>query len=651
MKLLNRKYVFKKRGNMQYRILHVEDLSSDAGLAEREISKVFNDYTIKVVETESDFVSELDVFNPHLVISDFMLPTFDGMRALKIVLEKSPNTPVIILTGSMNEDTAVNCMKAGASDYVIKEHIKRLGSSVLNALEQKEIKLEQKKALQQIKLLSTSVEKSPVMVVVTDPKGNLEYVNSKFTELTGYSANQVLGKNMRFFKTGKQPPEFYEELWNTILSGKDWKGEMQNKRKNGELYWESVAISSILNEEGAIAHFISIKEDVTEKKRLFEELIIAKNKAEESDRLKTAFLHNISHEIRTPLNGITGFTQIVVNSNISDEKRAEYGKIIGDCSKQLISIVDDIISFSIIEAGQEKVNNTECSIDSILGYIKDQNTEQAITKNLSFTIFSELADKNISVFTDKTKLFQILNNLVSNALKFTSKGFIKVNCRLDNNFIVFSVADSGIGILPDMHKEIFKRFRQVETSNTRQFGGSGLGLSISKAYVELLGGKIWLESEINNGSTFFFTIPFNQVPEIDITENQIDDAISFELSDTKILLIAEDEDSNFILLEELLSNTNIRILRAVNGVEAVEICKSRQNIDLILMDLKMPVMDGYEATKQIKGFSPNIPIIAQTAYTNVKDRNKAFDCGCSDFISKPYKIERLLSKIRKQLLK
>jgi DNA-binding NtrC family response regulator len=179
---------------MKYRILHVEDLKSDADLAEREISKVLNNYSLIVVETESDFITSLGKFNPHLVISDFMLPSFDGMRALKIVLEKSPDTPVIMLTGSMNEDTAVDCIKSGAADYVIKEHIKRLGAAILNALQQKEIKIEKKKALDHIKLLSKSIAKSAVGIVITDSSGNLEYVNPKFTEITGYTENEVYGK-------------------------------------------------------------------------------------------------------------------------------------------------------------------------------------------------------------------------------------------------------------------------------------------------------------------------------------------------------------------------------------------------------------------------------------------------------------------------
>ncbi|MFA9390036.1 MAG: ATP-binding protein [Prolixibacteraceae bacterium] len=490
-----------------YKILHLEDLPTDAGLAEREISKVLENYTLKVVETEEDFRLALDKFNPDIVISDFKLPSFDGMSALKIVLEKKPTVPVIILTGSMNEDTAVECIKAGAMDYVIKEHIKRLGPAILNALEQKKIKHENNIALQQIKLLGTSIEKSPVSVVVTNSKGELEYVNPKFNELTGYSAEEVLGKNMSILKSGKHSKEFYSKMWEAILTGEDWKGEIINRRKSGKLYWESMAISSILDENGEISHFIGIKEDISEKKNILKELTDAKNKAEESERLKTAFLHNISHEIRTPMNSIVGFTSLLNEPDLTPELQNQYVNIITHSSDQLLSIISDIISIATIEAGQAKINKTEFNINGILRLLHDQFLLQAEEKGISFDCVSCLTNEELFIVTDEIKLTQILSNLISNALKFTNKGSILLGYKLKNNELEFFIKDTGIGIPLDMFAEIFDRFRQMENTRSLQFGGSGLGLSISKAYVELLGGKMWLKSEINKGSTFFFTIP------------------------------------------------------------------------------------------------------------------------------------------------
>lgn len=633
---------------IDYRILHVEDLASDAGLAEREIGKYLNSYTIEVVETEEDFINALEVFNPHIVISDFMLPAFDGMRALKISLEKAPDIPVIILTGSMNEDTAVSCIKAGATDYVIKEHIKRLGPALINALEQKEVKLEKKKALQQIELLSKSIEKSPVIVVITDPKGNLEYVNPKFSELTGYNEHEVLGENMNILKSGKQSSGFYDDMWETIQSGKDWKGELQNKRKNGELYWESVAISSIADPKGEITHYIGIKEDITGKKQLFEELIVSKNKAEESDQLKTAFLHNISHEIRTPMNAIEGFSNLLNNASLSSEKKKRFTDIIINSSHQLLSIINDIVNISTIEVGQEKIYENEINLNLEVRNLYDQFTIMAQKQNISLQYDVELLDEEDCTIVDKTKLFEVLSNLINNAIKFTSEGLVKFGYKVKGNNIEFYVKDTGIGILNEMQTEIFKRFRQVETTSTREFGGSGLGLSISKAYVELMGGEIWINSELGVGSTFYFTIPYKKNVSKNVSVKS-ETELNIEFKNAPFILIAEDEDSNFMLLEEFLSDINVNVIRAINGIEAIAICKSEQAVDLVLMDIKMPLMNGYEATKQIKEFKPNLPIIALTAYTASSDKQKAMACGCVDFLSKPIDQNLLFTKINEQV--
>lgn len=254
------------------------------------------------------------------------------------------------------------------------------------------------------------------------------------------------------------------------------------------------------------------------------------------------------------------------------------------------------------------------------------------------------------IITDATKLTQILTNLIGNSLKFTQQGFVNIGYTVIDSQLEFYIKDSGMGIASDMQEVIFNRFRQIETTDARNFGGSGLGLSISKAYVEMLGGKMWLTSELGKGSEFYFTIPYKNTSPKKLPDIPSIKGLSFEFNTTKTLLIAEDEDSNFLLLKEMLSGFGINIIRAVNGLEAVELCKN-SHIDLTLMDLKMPLMDGYEATIRIKEFKPDLSIIAQTAYSTKADRKRALACGCSDFISKPLKRELLLSKIYNQLLK
>lgn len=276
---------------------------------------------------------------------------------------------------------------------------------------------------------------------------------------------------------------------------------------------------------------------------------MAKEKAEESDQLKTAFLHNISHEIRTPMNSIVGFSEFINEPNLRSQKRKEFTKIIVKSSNQLLSIISDIVNIATIEAGQAKVSEKEVDLNTTLRLLQAQFIPQANEKNIDIKLTHLLPDNEVRILSDETKLIQILTNLIGNALKFTRKGVINFGYKKCGNELEFFVQDSGIGIPPEMHEEIFKRFRQVETNSTRQFGGSGLGLSISKAYAELLGGRMWMSSEVGKGSTFYFAIQYKPFPENESSTEQNTNGIQATKTTTKTLLIAEDEDSNFMLLE------------------------------------------------------------------------------------------------------
>ena len=422
-------------------------------------------------------------------------------------------------------------------------------------------------------------------------------------------------------------------------------------RADNQVRWINAKTVPILDDSGKIVKRVGIASDITEKHENVQELIKSKEHAEECDHLKTAFLHNISHEIRTPMNAIVGFSGFLNDPGLDSEKRQHFIDIIVQSSDQLLSIISDIVSIATIEAGQERIIEKEMDINATLVLLHEQFLLKANKQNVYFTHKSFLPEHEVWIKTDETKLIQVLTNLISNALKFTKQGYVNFGAKVNDNELEFFVEDTGIGIPLELQEEIFKRFRQVECTTTRQFGGSGLGLSISKAYVELLGGKMWLKSELGNGSTFFFTIPYIKAQKNILSEMQFGSKFKSEIKELRTLLIAEDEDSNFMLLEELLSGLNIHIIRAINGLEAVEICNTNTHIDLVLMDIKMPVMDGYEATKQIKSFMPNLPIIAQTAYFTDIDKDKAIACGCIDFISKPIKRELLFSKIEVQLAK
>ncbi|RPH26708.1 MAG: response regulator [Bacteroidales bacterium] len=379
-------------------------------------------------------------------------------------------------------------------------------------------------------------------------------------------------------------------------------------------------------------------------------LIEAKEKAEENDKLKTAFLHNISHEIRTPMNAIVGFSDLLVEPDLEHEKCKDYVDIITKSSNQLLSIINDIINISTIEAGQEKVHEGKVSINSMIIDIYNQFHLAANEKSIELYYKTFTSDDEATVVSDEAKLIEILSNLINNAIKFSNKGSIEFGYTIKDNEFEFFVKDSGIGIPESMHENIFKRFYQVETNSDRTYGGSGLGLSISKAYVEMLGGKIWVNSQVDSGSIFYFTIPYKKATVNKLYNTHYPTPEKKLTSEKKTILVAEDEDLNYNYMFELFSGTNFTIIRARNGFEAVELFKSIIQIDLVLMDIKMPIMNGYEATRKIKDINPKIPIIAQTAYAHESDKAKAFENGCDDYISKPFKKDMLISKINNLLI-
>jgi len=365
-----------------------------------------------------------------------------------------------------------------------------------------------KQAEKDLRKLSLAIEQNPVSIIITDSKGIIEYTNPRFTEMTGFKATEAIGKNPRILKSGKMEPEFYANLWKVITSGKTWNGELINKNKSGKLYWTNKSISPIIDEWGKISHFVAIAEDISEKKKTEEELIKAKEKAEESDRLKSAFLANISHEIRTPMNGILGFAELLKEPDLDPENQKEFLEVIERSGQRMLNIINDLINISKIEAGETTLRVRKNNINKMLHELHLFFMNEGNQKNIDIDFHCDLADEESFIETDDTKLNQILTNLIKNALKFTEEGSIKFGYYLKESKIEFFVSDTGPGISPDQKDLIFERFRQSPLNLTRKYEGAGLGLAISKAYVEILGGKIWIESEIGKGSTFFFELPY-----------------------------------------------------------------------------------------------------------------------------------------------
>ena len=502
----------------------------------------------------------------------------------------------------------------------------------------------------ELKKLRVAVEQAPAIVVITDPKGDIEYVNPMFTTSTGYTAEEAIGQNPRILKSGLMPDSVYLDMWQTILSGRIWDGELQNKKKNGELYWDQAVISAIRNKEGVITNFVAVKLEITEQKKLLNDLIKAREKAEENDRLKSAFLANISHEIRTPMNGILGFSQLLKEPHLTGEEQTEYIDLIYRSGERMLNLINDLIDISRIESGETMVQITETPVNVLLRDLDAFFKPQADSKKLRLQIVTALPDNESIIVTDAAKLNQILTNLVQNALKFTLKGGIDVGYTRQSDMLEFYVSDSGIGIPQDMQLMIFDRFRQVNNTLTRTQQGSGLGLSISKAYVAMLGGTIKVESVEGKGSKFSFTLPYKPAHELDIAQQPLPVAENLAEAVRDItVLIVEDDAMSTLLLTRNLKSADIIILTAINGEKAVEQVRQHPEIDLVLMDIKMPVMNGFDATRLIKEQRPGLPIIVQSAFTSKEDKIKATEAGADSFITKPINKTELLQLVAKLL--
>ena len=513
---------------------------------------------------------------------------------------------------------------------------------------------ERKKSEEQIKLLSRSIEQSPVSVVITDPRGVIEYVNPKYTRASGYSFQEVYGRNSGFLKSGYHSREFYQNLWNTILAGKDWHGEFKNKKKNGELFWENAIISPIVDEKGEISHFVEVKEDITDKKQMIEELKKAKEEAEKSDNLKSAFLANISHEIRTPMNGILGFSTLLQSSDLSIDQKKEYLDMIQQSGKRMLNLIDELIHISKIVSRQVEMHYREVSVNEMIDRVLLHHQSAAEKKGLSLDCYKDMADEDSVMTTDEAKLENVLNNLILNAIKFTHAGKITFGYKSQSNGLEFYVKDTGIGIDPSLKEEIFDHFRQADTTISRPYEGAGLGLSIARAYVDNMGGTMRVDSVPNKGSVFYFTIPFINEKKKTMENPDNRELLKKEKPNNKKkmekeLLIVEDDEISVMYINETLKNQGIRLIHAGSGTDSVRMVRSNPNIELVLMDIKLPEMDGYEATREIKQIRPELPVIAQTAYALEGDKDKAMAAGCDDYITKPIQKEELMTLISRYL--
>jgi len=483
-------------------------------------------------------------------------------------------------------------------------------------------------------------------ITVADKSGNYIVVNPAFCKMSGYSEKELLKMTVFDMKAEQQD---HSSFFKSMTERESLPIHVILKRKdNTEYITEIIGKNIIINNKNFVLGTIR---DITQKVKFEKELIKAKEKAEESNNLKTEFINNMSHEIRTPMNGILGFSSLLNKGDLTEQKRKYYINIIQNSGNQLMRIIDDILEISRLGTKQVKAIVKEVCLNDLL--LEQFSIFDIRAKELKIPLYVKkgLPDNESYILTDKTKLNKILSNLLENALKFTDEGFIEFGYKIIDNKIEIYVQDTGIGIKLDSQKIIFKRFSQEEKKLSKNVGGLGLGLSIAKENAELLDGKITVKSEKGKGSIFFVTIPYKPVNFDREKQNIVNTTIKNKQEKYKIL-IAEDEEVNYLYLETLLEEigVNSKILHAKNGKEAVDMCKDNLDIDIILMDLKMPIKNGFHATKQIKEFLPNIPIVAQTAYSTKEEKQQALSVGFNDFISKPIS-EEIFNRIINKYLK
>ena len=423
-----------------------------------------------------------------------------------------------------------------------------------------------------------------------------------------------------------------------------------------------VTVDPMFDDTDNILGAVHIVKDVTRSKQAESELIIAKEKAIESDRLKSAFLANMSHEIRTPMNGILGFTEFLKEPNLSTDDQQDFIQTIQISGERMLNTINNIVDISKIEAGLMSLAIEETNINKKIEFTYKFFKPEAERKGLQFMYKNGLPTENAIIRTDNEKVYGVLTNLIKNAIKFTYDGSIEFGYDIVEAqriaplqhllSLQFYVKDTGVGIPKYLQQTIFERFRQGSNDLKRLYEGSGLGLAIAKSYVKMLGGEIWVESEEGNGSTFYFTIPYNPVLE---EKTEIKGVDSLELKKVQMknlkILIVEDDEVSFSLLKRTIRKIGKEVLHAITGVEAVEACRSNPDLDLVLMDIRMPIMDGNEATRQIRQFNKDVIIIAQTAYAFTGDSDKALEAGCNNYITKPINMALLFELIKKNVIK
>lgn len=507
------------------RVLLVEDSEDDAALIIRELKRNGYEVMLERVDTQKTMEDALDRQEWDVIIADYSMPQFDAVRAFRLIQERNDNLPFILVSGTIGENVAVEAMKVGVHDYVMKDNLTRLGHAVERALREVKRQHHIKQVEVQLRKLSRAVEYSPSSIVITDKSGKIEYVNPRFTMITGYTADEAIGQSPRIVKSGKQSTELYKELWNTITSGKEWRGELCNRKKNGELYWESVSISSVTNGGCKIVNYVAVKEDITERKKMEEairrhneelEILVEERTAHimelerqrvENEKLAVAgrMAAQVAHEINNPLGGIKGGFMLIKDAIPEDYKYYKYVGMIESEIDRIARIVRQM--FDLCRPYQGKICEFDLMVPvrDVVNMLNNLSNERCVTINLGGF------DNTVKVTMSEDYFRQILFNIINNAIDASPEGgeINIVNVKNQNNWLNIMVSDQGEGIPDELSSKIFEPF--FTTKDKYSNSGLGLGLATTKGIVEAMGGSLDFASEKDKGTTFKIGLPISVV--------------------------------------------------------------------------------------------------------------------------------------------
>ncbi|HEX3880693.1 MAG TPA: MHYT domain-containing protein [Bryobacteraceae bacterium] len=569
---------------------------------------------------------------------------YTGMAAVTFTAMKMPDSPRYAIEVSAISGICI-CMMA----------LMALGLAILTAIVDRRLSA---KSLEN-ESLAAAVAQAAEGVVVTDVTGTIEYVNASFSKMTGYTAAEALGHHTRMLKCPETESSVFGELWSTITQGQTWKGVLKNQRKDGSAYWEQMTIAPVRDRAGAVTRYIALKQDITERKKYEAELVAAREGADTANRAKSIFLANMSHEIRTPMNGVLGMLQLLGQTKL-ESQQARYVTLAQSSAQALLNLINDILDLSKIESRKITIEYFDFNLKDIVDEVMQLLLQQASTKGVELG-WNLASDVPQLVRGDAYRIRQVLTNLAGNAIKFTERGSVKLKVTLENVtdqqcHAVFTIKDTGIGISPEKLNLLFSPFVQADSSTTRKYGGTGLGLAVCKELVALMGGSVSVESVEGSGSTFSFSVKLEAAsvvpaPKIEpVMRAEPESAHATKARNRAVrILVAEDNPTNQEVILGQLELLGYSAIAVVDGQAAIDALR-RENFDLVLMDCDMPRMDGLEATRQIRSSDyREIPIVALTASAMAEDRSRCVVAGMSDYMAKPVDLRALRAMLAKWL--